>query len=506
MSSKRILPIAATLAIATTMGAVTPVGATPKTTGDTTHNNTKNTENTAAKNTAKNTSDTTTKTPDASQPLPTTEATNVKKDVDDIVSFSEAIRLSEQTPPAATNNKPVGATNTPVAETSGETPTSPQTPETTPIINVAEVAHSTTQTTPEATQGAQGAHSNTNGANTPNTTTTPENNMGGATKKKTGATQLTPTTQINIATATGVKTTNIKNTTTLEKALTDLNIDTDTIRATNGKRLNTQEKINPVEHPNKTVTLYTDKQTPETEEIVVDSPIKYVDDPTLPAGTQRTITEGKNGKAIKTKVTTTNLSVDPEHNHNAQLADPLKAQLTSTDEELTIIEAPTVTIIKKGTGTQPTTTSASSTTIYNGTTIGSIGNGVVSRYSHQKITELQKQTQNKAVQLALAQLGKPYVWGATGANAFDCSGLIYWIYRTNLGKPIPRVAGDQGAYAVEVGWDNIQPGDIIWLNNEHIGLAGENHQIIHASTPQTGVIMQDWGWAKAQGYKVSRFM
>lgn len=66
-----------------------------------------------------------------------------------------------------------------------------------------------------------------------------------------------------------------------------------------------------------------------------------------------------------------------------------------------------------------------------------------------------------AVSYAMAQLGKPYVWGGTGPNGYDCSGLIYAAYQS-LGITLPRTSGAMMSAGRPVGSvAELQPGDII---------------------------------------------
>lgn len=68
-----------------------------------------------------------------------------------------------------------------------------------------------------------------------------------------------------------------------------------------------------------------------------------------------------------------------------------------------------------------------------------------------------------AMDAALDQVGDPYVWGATGPDAFDCSGLTWWSY-ANAGITLPRVSRDQyaaGGTPVEV--DALLPGDLVFF-------------------------------------------
>lgn len=76
----------------------------------------------------------------------------------------------------------------------------------------------------------------------------------------------------------------------------------------------------------------------------------------------------------------------------------------------------------------------------------------------------------KAVAFAYAQLGKPYVWGASGPDSFDCSGLMMaaWSY---AGVSIPRVSYAQMSSLPAVPLSDLQPGDIIGFNgNSHVGM------------------------------------
>jgi cell wall-associated NlpC family hydrolase len=87
------------------------------------------------------------------------------------------------------------------------------------------------------------------------------------------------------------------------------------------------------------------------------------------------------------------------------------------------------------------------------------------------------------VSIAQRQLGKPYRWGATGPNAFDCSGLVYYCYKES-GLPIKRQT--TYGYAVSrqfVTVDNPAPGDIV-VRPGHMGIVIGGGKMIHA--PHTG--------------------
>jgi cell wall-associated NlpC family hydrolase len=69
------------------------------------------------------------------------------------------------------------------------------------------------------------------------------------------------------------------------------------------------------------------------------------------------------------------------------------------------------------------------------------------------------------VAAARAQLGKPYVWGATGPGSFDCSGLTGWAYAA-AGVQLPRTSRSQWGAGPHPGLAELQPGDLLfWGNN-----------------------------------------
>lgn len=68
----------------------------------------------------------------------------------------------------------------------------------------------------------------------------------------------------------------------------------------------------------------------------------------------------------------------------------------------------------------------------------------------------------KAVEFALAQVGKPYSWGAAGPGAYDCSGLTMEAW-AHAGVSLPHSAADQYNYGRHVSRSELQPGDLIFF-------------------------------------------
>ena len=93
-------------------------------------------------------------------------------------------------------------------------------------------------------------------------------------------------------------------------------------------------------------------------------------------------------------------------------------------------------------------------------------------------------TGNKLVALAKSKLGCKYVWGATGPNTFDCSGLTSWCHK-QVGISIPRTSLAQSGSGKAVSKSNLQPGDLVFFKTTsakvgHVGMYVGNNQFIHA--------------------------
>lgn len=84
---------------------------------------------------------------------------------------------------------------------------------------------------------------------------------------------------------------------------------------------------------------------------------------------------------------------------------------------------------------------------------------------------------------ALSKQGSPYVYGATGPNAFDCSGLTSWAY-SQVGKSIPRTSNAQASSGTPVSLNALQVGDIIsfYAGASHVGIYVGDNQVVHAPT------------------------
>ncbi len=89
-----------------------------------------------------------------------------------------------------------------------------------------------------------------------------------------------------------------------------------------------------------------------------------------------------------------------------------------------------------------------------------------------------------ALDFAYAQVGKPYIWGGTGPNGYDCSGLTQAAWAA-AGVSLPRTTYDQVNAGTQVSWDSIQPGDLLFFygpNPGHVGMYAGDGVMVHAST------------------------
>lgn len=93
----------------------------------------------------------------------------------------------------------------------------------------------------------------------------------------------------------------------------------------------------------------------------------------------------------------------------------------------------------------------------------------------------------EVVNYAYNFLGKPYVFGAAGPNAFDCSGLTQYVYN-KFGVGLSRTTYTQVNEGIKVNKKDLKPGDLVFFNTagsiSHVGIYIGNGEFIHA--PRTG--------------------
>jgi cell wall-associated NlpC family hydrolase len=97
--------------------------------------------------------------------------------------------------------------------------------------------------------------------------------------------------------------------------------------------------------------------------------------------------------------------------------------------------------------------------------------------------------------VALAQVGKPYVYGGAGPNSFDCSGLVMYAWAA-AGVSLPHYSVSQYSGTARITEAELEPGDIVFYDNEsgpqpgHEALYIGNGQVVAANTTGTDVQTQ----------------
>ncbi|MFB9571505.1 C40 family peptidase [Streptomyces yanii] len=94
----------------------------------------------------------------------------------------------------------------------------------------------------------------------------------------------------------------------------------------------------------------------------------------------------------------------------------------------------------------------------------------------------------KVLAFARAQIGKPYVWGATGPSSYDCSGLTQAAWKA-AGVDIPRTTWDQVKIGTRIATADLKPGDLVFFYDDisHVGIYKGDGMMIHAPKPGANV-------------------
>ena len=96
------------------------------------------------------------------------------------------------------------------------------------------------------------------------------------------------------------------------------------------------------------------------------------------------------------------------------------------------------------------------------------------------------------MQKALGKIGARYRFGSSGPNAFDCSGLVNWAYRSS-GRSLPRTSRAMSHIGTPVSKSALQPGDLVFFYRgpSHVAIYVGNGKVVHASNPAHPVKIAD---------------
>jgi peptidoglycan DL-endopeptidase CwlO len=102
----------------------------------------------------------------------------------------------------------------------------------------------------------------------------------------------------------------------------------------------------------------------------------------------------------------------------------------------------------------------------------------------------------EALRYALGRRGYPYVWGAAGPTAFDCSGLVLWAY-AQVGISLPHYTGDQWNQGQHISRSQLEPGDLVFFYQDlgHVGLYIGNGLMVDAPDFGQNVMVQAIDWS-----------
>ncbi|MGM0241090.1 NlpC/P60 family protein [Enterococcus sp. AZ103] len=106
--------------------------------------------------------------------------------------------------------------------------------------------------------------------------------------------------------------------------------------------------------------------------------------------------------------------------------------------------------------------------------------------------------QQKVVNMAQAQVGKPFGWGAVGPNAFDASGLVQYVFKNAVNLNVPAPTTSQERVSRDVSMNALQPGDLLFWGNKgnstNVAIYIDNGQYIHSPGPGQTVKVGQIAW------------
>ena len=286
--------------------------------------------------------------------------------------------------------------------------------------------------------------------------------------------------RVSVATSAGVKSYDFKagvSPESLGAFLESKGVDPALVRTSDSKAVDEGQVI----HAGDSVRLYAveESRTESVEEVPFETEVLPSDE--LFVGETRVQQAGEPGSVTKVSTVRTDLSKDKSVNVSA--VDGADADKSESTVSSTVTKAPVREIVLEGTRPRESASNEAA-----------LDAGVASGY-----TLSDEAAGNRAVQLAMSKLGSPYVWGEEGPNAFDCSGLVWWVYHDQLGyTDLPRTAAQQLAYGKRVSVNDLKPGMLL-ASRTHIVIYIGDGKVVHASHPGVGVTVDSLQWALNYG-------
>ncbi|MEU2621194.1 NlpC/P60 family protein [Streptomyces sp. NPDC007157] len=178
---------------------------------------------------------------------------------------------------------------------------------------------------------------------------------------------------------------------------------------------------------------------------------------------------------LKTAKTTVQTKLASARELLSQLTAQEKARLAEIEKQQQAAAARKAAELAKQQAAAAKDASSSSTSTSSGSSSSSSSSSSDSAYGTKAA---------KAIAFARAQVGKPYVWGATGPGSYDCSGLSQAAWKA-AGVSLPRTTYDQVNAGTTVSLADAQPGDLVFFYDDvsHVGVYIGNGMMIHAPKP-----------------------
>ena len=112
--------------------------------------------------------------------------------------------------------------------------------------------------------------------------------------------------------------------------------------------------------------------------------------------------------------------------------------------------------------------------------------------------EAANQPAARAVEVAKAQLGKPYAWGGTGPNSFDCSGLTQFAWRA-AGVELPRTSSQQYNATTRISRSQLRPGDLVFYHSpvSHVAMYIVDGRVVEAPNRNNNVRIREDGLTRS---------
>ncbi len=209
------------------------------------------------------------------------------------------------------------------------------------------------------------------------------------------------------------------------------------------------------------------------------------------------------------------LPAPPRHDYSAE-GTMIDACLTAVDNVHTDLQNAHATIQKHAAqvadATSPAVPASGSTTEDIGGSPVTYGTPLSASQVQSMVSGVADATKKKFLSAALSEVGKPYVYGAEGPNAFDCSGLVQYSAEQAGIKNMPRTAAEQydATKSHPVSASNLQPGDLIFPDAEfnngnpgHVMIYVGNGKCVEA--PHTGEDVKTISLSEVGGFHATSF-